>query len=196
MIDAVEPLTPARWKDFEDLFGPSGACMGCWCMYWRLPRKDWEAARGAAAKAFFKARVKKGPPPGVLAYAEGEAVGWLQIGPRADVRQWNGPKRVSAALDDAPVTDDRVWAASCFFVRRGCRGKGVTKALLEGAVAFARARGARLIEACPHEGETRLDAASLYVGAAEAFKRAGFKEVARRKSNRPLMRIVLRRRGA
>lgn len=196
MIDAVEPLTPARWKDLEDLFGPSGACMGCWCMYWRLPRKEWDAARGAEAKALLKARVKRGPPPGVLAYARGEPVGWLQIGPRADVPQWNRARRVSAPIPDAPDTDDSVWAASCFFVRRGWRGKGVSAALLEGGVAFARKHGARIVEACPHDGAGRLDAASLYVGAAGVFARAGFKEIARRKSNRPLMRRVLRRGSA
>ena len=196
MIEAVLPATLARWKDFEGLFGKTGACMGCWCMYWRLPRKEWEAARGATAKALIKKRLAKAPPAGLLAYAAGEAVGWLQIGPRADTPQWNTPRRVCAPLADAPDTDETVWAATCFFVRPGWRKQGVTRALLAAGVDFAREHGARAIEACPHEGAERMDAASLYVGAASVFRQAGFREVARRKANRPLMRLTLdRRRG-
>jgi GNAT superfamily N-acetyltransferase len=191
MIDAVKPLTPARWRDLEAVFGAQGACMGCWCMYWRLPRKEWDAARGAKARALFKRRVEKGPPPGVIAYAGGEAVGWLQIGPRADAPQWNGARRVSAPTPDAPEADEHAWAASCFFVKSGWRGKGVMRALIAGAVDFARESGARLIDACPIEGAGRMHAATLYVGAASTLKRAGFKEIARRKENRPLMRLAL-----
>jgi GNAT superfamily N-acetyltransferase len=189
MIDAVKPLTRARWRDVEALFGAQGACMGCWCMYWRLARKDWDAARGAKAKALFRQRVEKGPPPGLIAYAGKEPVGWLQIGPRADAPQWNGPKRVSAPTPDAPETDESVWAATCFFVKPGWRGKGAMQALLQGAIAFARERGARLIDACPIE--SRASAGARYVGAASTFLRAGFKEVARRKENRPLVRLLL-----
>jgi GNAT superfamily N-acetyltransferase len=194
MVDAVRPLTRARWRDLETLFGEQGACMGCWCMYWRLPRKEWDAARGKKAKALFKKRVERGPPPGLIAYAGREPVGWVQAGPRADAPQWNGVRRVSAPLADAPATDGRVWAATCFFVKAGWRGKGVSTALLKGAIALARANGARIIEACPIEGEA--SAGARYVGAASTFARAGFKEVARRKENRPLVRLSLLRRKA
>ncbi|MGE0046930.1 MAG: GNAT family N-acetyltransferase, partial [Hyphomonadaceae bacterium] len=151
------------------------------------------AKRGEDAKSAFKKRVKTGAPPGVLAYAEGQAVGWLQIGPRADAPQWNTPKRLSAPLPDAPETDERVWAATCFFVRRGYRGKGVTQALLEGGVAFAKKAGARIVEACPHDGRGKVDPGTLYVGQMRVFERAGFAEVARRKENRPLMRLELKK---
>jgi predicted GNAT family acetyltransferase len=191
VVDAVEPLSPGRWRDLEDLFGVSGAYGGCWCMFWRLKRPDWEKARGSKAKALFQKRVERGPAPGVIAYVEGEAVGWLQIGPRADAPQWNNPRRLSAPLPDAPATDETVWAANCFFVKKGWRGKGVTKALLNGAIDLARRNGARMIEACPFEADGRIDSGSLYVGHAAIFKRAGFKEVARRKDNRPLMRLDL-----
>ncbi len=80
--------------------------------------------------------------PGVLAYADGKAVGWLQAGLRAHVPEWNNLSRASTPLPDAPADDERNWAASCFFVRNGFQGKGVTGALLEGAVAFAGAQGA------------------------------------------------------
>lgn len=188
----IEPLTADRWDDLADLFGPSGACMGCWCMYWRAPHKDYRAGLGAPMKAAFKKRVAAGPPPGVLAYEGEEAVGWLQITPRADTPQWNGARRLSAPLDPADAEDARVWGATCFFVRRGWRGKGVSDVLLKGGLAFAKTNGARVVEACPHDGERKRDPGSLYVGSKSVFERAGFEEIARRKESRPLMRLDLR----
>lgn len=192
MVDRVEPLTPDTWPAFERLFGKNGACMGCWCMYWRLPRKDYDAARGDAAKRLFKKRVKQGPPPGVVAFDGDDAVGWLQIGPRVDAPQWNTPKRVSAPLKESDAEDERIWAATCFFVKPGHRRQGISDALLKAGIALAKANGARALEACPIETEGRMDNVSLYVGHVSVFKRAKFKEVARRKDNRPLMRLALR----
>ncbi len=34
----IHPLTPDRWDDLETLFGPRGAYVGCWCMFWRVSR--------------------------------------------------------------------------------------------------------------------------------------------------------------
>jgi predicted GNAT family acetyltransferase len=194
MVDRVEPLTPEMWPDFERLFGKQGACMGCWCMYWRLPRKQYDTARGADAKRLFKKRVKEGPPPGVVAFIGDEAVGWLQIGPRADAPQWNTPRRLSAPLKAEDAENDAVWGATCFFVKSSARRQGVTDALLKGGIAFARENGARVIEACPMDTQGRSDPISLYVGRASVFERAGFKEVMRRKETRPLMRLMLRKR--
>ncbi len=194
MVDRVEPLTPEMWPAFERLFGKQGACMGCWCMYWRLPRKEYDAARGADAKRLFKKRVKKGPPPGVVAFIGDEAVGWLQIGPRADAPQWNAPRRLSAPVKPEDAENAAVWGATCFFVKSSARRQGVTDALLKGGIAFARENGARVIEACPMDTQGRSDPISLYVGRASVFERAGFKEIVRRKETRPLMRLMLRKR--
>jgi predicted GNAT family acetyltransferase len=192
MVDRVVPLTPELWPSLEALFGKNGACGGCWCMYWRWPRKDYDAKRGASAKRAFKARVSEGPPPGVIASADDQAVGWLQIGPRGDAPQWNTPKRVSAPLEEGAADDARVWAATCFFVKAGHRRQGITDALLKAGVAFAKRNGARVIEACPIDVEGRTDTTSLYVGRMSVFARAGFEEVARRKPTRPLMRLALK----
>ena len=194
MIDRVAPLTPELWPELEALFGKNGACMGCWCMYWRLPNKAWRAARGDKAKRAFKRRVEQGPAPGVIAIQGDEAVGWLQIGPRADAPQWNTPRRVSAPLEEGDAEDERVWAATCFFVKPGHRRQGVTDALLKAGLAFAKKQGARVVEACPMDSSGRMDTASLYVGRMSVFERAGFREVARRKDTRPLMRLELKKR--
>lgn len=187
----VVPLTPALWPALADLFGPQGACYGCWCNHFRMPPKLRRPLLGEGARRLFEERVRKGPPPGVLAFAGETCVGWLQVGPRAHVPEWNNPRRASTPLPDAPAQDERNWAASCFFVRRGFRGQGVTGALLDGAVDFARASGARLLEAAPMDHEARRSADGLYVGPERVFLRAGFTEVARQKPGRPLMRLVL-----
>jgi len=75
-------LTPERWADFERLFGPRGACAGCWCMFWKLPNKDFQAMAYEGNRAAQKAIVDSGVVPGILAYADGEAVGWCAVEPR------------------------------------------------------------------------------------------------------------------
>jgi GNAT superfamily N-acetyltransferase len=187
----VVPLTPEHWSDLEDLFGPKGPCYGCWCNHFRMPQKQRMPLLGEGARLLFEERVRKGPPPGVLAFEGDVPVGWLQVGPRAHIPEWNNPRRASTPLADAPAEDEHNWAASCFFVRKGFRGKGVTADLLDGAISFARDSGARLLEAAPMDHEFKRSSEGLYVGAERVFLRAGFSEVARQKEGRPLMRLVL-----
>ena len=98
----IAPLTPARWADLELVFGDgSGACGHCWCMYWRMPRREFEASMGAGTRRLFRALVEAGPPPGLLAYRGGTPVGWIQVGPRADVPCWNGARRLTAPTASA-----------------------------------------------------------------------------------------------
>lgn len=188
---AVLPLTPERWGDLEALFGQQGPCYGCWCNHFRMAPRLRKPLLGEGARRLFEERVKQGPPPGVLAYAGDKPVGWLQVGPRAHVPEWNNPRRASTPLPDAPAEDERNWAASCFFVRRGFRGRGVTAALLAGGVGFARESGARLVEAAAMDNRETRSADGLYVGPETVFRRAGFVEVARQKPGRPLLRLVL-----
>lgn len=187
----VLPLAPERWPDLEDLFGPKGPCYGCWCNHFRMPQKQRLPLLGEGARQLFEQRVREGPSPGVLAHDHETCVGWLQVGPRRDIPEWNNPRRASTPLPDAPADDERVWAASCFFVRKAWRGRGVTAALLDGGIIFARENGARLLEAAPMDHEFKRSSEGLYVGAERVFLRAGFVEVARQKEGRPLMRLAL-----
>lgn len=187
----VLPLTPERWPDLENLFGPQGPCYGCWCNHFRMPQKQRMPLLGEGARRLFEERVRTGPPPGVLAYDADMPVGWLQVGPRADIPEWNNPRRASTPLADGPAEDKRNWAASCFFVRKGFRGRGVTAALLDGAIGFARESGARLLEAAAMDHEFKRSSEGLYVGPERVFLRAGFTEVAQQKPGRPLLRLAL-----
>ncbi len=188
---SAHPLTPARWDDFETLFGPQGACYGCWCTHFRIPPSLRKTMDGNQKKAFMKDRVLAGPPPGVLGYLDGSAAGWVQVGPRAEVVQWNSERTVSRPIAPSDADDPSIWAVSCFFIASKMRGKGVSHLLLEHAVQFARASGARLLEACPMDRARHSKSIGLYVGPSRIFQAAGFGEIARRKDGRPLVRLVL-----
>ena len=188
---AIHPLTPSRWDAFETLFGPRGACQDCWCTYFRLPAKlhhGWSATR---KREFMHDRVMAGPAPGLLAYRGDKAVAWMQIGPRADVPQWNSARRLSAPLDGAPADDPAIWAISCFFTTRSERGHGISHRLVAAGIAHARQNGARFLEACPMNRARQSRSATLYVGSTTVFTKAGFATMIERRAGRPLMRLVL-----
>ncbi len=175
----------------KDLFGKQGACYGCWCTHFRLSPAARRARNGERNKDHIKARIEAGSPPGLLAFEEGKAVGWMQIGPRADVPEWNNKGRGSAPVDPADATDPGVWGISCFFIRVKARGRGVTHRLVEGGIEFARQNGARLVEACPIDLSKDSRSIGLFVGSSLVFEKAGFERLVERKAGRPLMRLVL-----
>ena len=180
------PATPARWRDLERLFGPRGACAGCWCMWARLPRAEFQAGVGSKNKRALRRVVAAGEPPGILAYVNGEPAGWCGLGPRTDFRRLEKSK-VLAPVDDRPA-----WSVVCFFVARPYRRQGLSVRLLREAVRHAAARGATLVEGYPTDTRSRAADAFVWTGLASAFERAGFREVARRSRTRPIMRRPIR----
>jgi predicted GNAT family acetyltransferase len=191
MTYEIVPLTPDLWPAFEELFGKQGACYGCWCTYFRLPPAARREGNREHNKDHIKARIDKGPPPGLLAIRDGVAEGWMQIGPRFDVPEFNNKGRASAPLDAVDASDPGVWAISCFFVKTRARGQGLTHQLVAGGIEHARRNGARLLEACPIDLSRDSRSLGLYVGSTRVFEKAGFKPAARRKPGRPLMRLEL-----
>lgn len=182
------PLTAERWPDLERLFGERGACGGCWCMWWRLKRKDWEAGRGASNKRRMKRLAAGDESPGLLAYADGDPVAWCAFEPR---ESYPGLER-SRIL--ARVDERDVWSVTCFFVVQAWRARGVSTALLREAARSAAQRGARVLEGYPHDlGGGTLPGPFVFTGLLAAFERAGFREVVRRSAKRPIVRKALRR---
>ncbi len=189
MTLTVRPLTPDLWPQLEELFGRVGACNGCWCLYWRIGSAYTQRPRDDNRKAF-KRIVTKGPPPGLLAFSGDVAVGWVQVTPRAALPKL-ATARFTRAVDDMPV-----WSVSCFYVRKGWRGKGVSKALIDAAVAYARKAKAPALEAYPMTTDTHRSNAGMFTGSASAFAKAGFKIVAEPAPHRPTMRLDLKKRAA
>lgn len=185
----ILPLTPERWPDLETLFNARGCSVarGCWCMYYRrsgslgsLPRGT---TRAQANRNALKGLVEAGRPPGLIGYRGGIPVGWVSLGPRDEFAKLKRSS-VMKAVDSKPV-----WSIICFVVPSAYRGQGVAEALLGGAVAYARRHGATLVEAYPVDKPGRTNAENMWFGAKSMYDRAGFKEVARRKPQRPIVRL-------
>ena len=180
------PLIAQRWDDFVSLFGANGACGGCWCMLWRLSRREFERKKGAGNRAAMKAIVEGDLPPGILVYVGREPVGWCAIAPRTAYPALDR-SRVLKPVDATPV-----WSISCLFVRKDSRKKGISVALLRAAIGFVRKHGGQVIEGYPVEAKKgEMPAVFAWTGVASAFRKAGFVECARRSATRPIMRYQI-----
>jgi ribosomal protein S18 acetylase RimI-like enzyme len=180
----IHSVTPERWPDMVELFERRGVrggrrntpAYGCWCMYWR----DRSLAHGEPKKRAMAKLVRAGREPGLLAYEDGVAVGWVAIAPREDY----------TAIVQSPQYRPReagggtsVWAIVCFAIDKEARGKGVASELLDAAVEYAFAHGASSVEAYPHVANV-----TDYMGHAELYRRAGFAHV-RDANKRAIVRI-------
>jgi ribosomal protein S18 acetylase RimI-like enzyme len=185
----VLPLTPARWPDLETLFNAKGCSVarGCWCMYYRhsgsrdpLPAGTTQAQ---ASRSGLKALVDSNRPPGLIGYQGKIPVGWVSLGPREDFAKLRRSP-VMKAVDGQPV-----WSIVCFVVPAQYRGQGVARALLDGAMAYAKKHGVKLLEAYPVDKPVRSSDDAMWFGAKSMYDAAGFEEVARRRPQRPVVRI-------
>jgi GNAT superfamily N-acetyltransferase len=184
----VLPVTASRWADLEELFGERGACGGCWCMAWRLPRKAFEKGKGASNRRALRKLVLSGSSPGVIGYLGKEPVAWCSVAPREEFDALER-SRVLERVDDAPV-----WSVSCMFVKRPYRKAGMSVRMLRGAVEFAAKRGARIVEGYPVEPSMqKMPDVFAWTGLPASFRAAGFREVLRRSRTRPIMRFVVSR---
>jgi len=188
----IRPVTPERWPDLEAIFNARGCSIarGCWCMCYRrsgarppLPRG---MTRAKANRADLKALVDSGKPPGLIAYRGRAPVGWISLGPREEFA------KLERSPVMKPVDDKPVWSVICFVIPSEHRRQGVAHTLLRGAIDYARKHGATLLEAYPVDKRGRASDDTMWFGAKSMYDRAGFKEVARRKPTRPIVRRRVR----
>jgi GNAT superfamily N-acetyltransferase len=173
------PVTSERLADLARFSEKHGKFRYCSCMRWRLASADYKRSTKESRIATLDALVQQEMPVGVLAYRDGEPVGWVSIAPRgtyAALERFKALPRV----DDLPV-----WSVVCFFVDRHERGHGLTLGMLRAAVSYAISQGAEIVEGYPVEVGARL---YIYMGSVATFREAGFEEVARSTEGRPVMR--------
>jgi GNAT superfamily N-acetyltransferase len=180
----IAALTDDLWPALEDLFGPRGACAGCWCVYWRIG-PAYRKRPGEENRKAFREVVRRGPPPGLIAFDGEVPVGWIQLTPRDSLPWLDRPWRLRR-VDDLPV-----WSISCLYVRKGYRRKGITSELIAAAVKTAKRAGAVALEAYPLDAELTPSASGT--GYFTTFARAGFRTVAPHDPTRPIMRHDLGR---
>lgn len=202
----IRPATAERWDELADLFGPSGAYANCWCTWFRQSSKDFDQGchdHGAGNKELLRRLTDDGRVPGLLAYAGDEAdggmadghlpgggqpIGWVSVGPREEF----GRILRSPTLKPGDPEEPDVWSIVCFWVPRAHRGRGLARALLAGAVDWAREQGARAVEGYPVDTAAgRKTAASIYTGTVSLFAGANFTPV--RAAKPGTTRVVMRR---
>jgi GNAT superfamily N-acetyltransferase len=183
MMLEVHPVTKERWNDLVALFDRP-IVRTCFCMFYRKTGSG--TGVGADNRKAMKALVDAGTAPGLIGYENGVPVSWVSLGPREDyVKLHRSP--IMRPVDDRPV-----WSIVCFFVDREVRGRGLSERMLRAAVDYARSSGARLLEAYPVDSEERRHPDDMFFGAKSMYDRAGFREVARRRRTRPVVRKPLR----
>jgi GNAT superfamily N-acetyltransferase len=172
----IRRLTPARMDDLGEVLKGSWG-RGCWCMHPRLTAADERALPGrgsvmAKRKVAMTALARRRRAPGLLACRDGEAVGWVAIGPRPELVRIER-SRATPRVDEVPV-----WVIPCITVRPSARGAGVAVALIRAAVAYAKDQGARAVEAYPRAANERIEDDLAFFGTERLFRRAGFEIIA------------------
>lgn len=169
-------MTPERWDDVVALFerpGPRGGTpitSQCWCQYWHTRGREYWDGAGAPNRGRLEKQLRHGVAPALIAYLDGEAVGWCRSGPRESFDRLARSKKL------APPDDEPVWSVVCFYVHPSAKRHGVASALLKASLELAAERGASMIEgyaARPHH--PNIDS---YTGYLPMFLTAGFEQVA------------------
>ena len=181
------PLISENWKNIESLFGQDSTCRSCWCMWWRQSSSEWQKRKGSDRKEALKKIVLQGGVPGILAYSDGEPIGWCSIAPREEFHRLER-SRTLKRVDKQPV-----WSVVCFYVVKQFRRRGVSTKLLEAAVKYAGKQGAKIVEGYPSRSKKKLYDAVVYSGLASAFSKVGFADLGSLSKTKTIMRYELKR---
>jgi GNAT superfamily N-acetyltransferase len=196
----IVPANAASCDDLRAVFGTRGEASRCQCQRYKL-------APGEAFKHFpveerahrLRTQTECGHPEsettsGLVAFLEGEPVGWCAVEPRTHYPGLLRVYRVPWEGRSEDKTDPSVWAVTCILVRAGYRRRGIGYALVRAAVDFARERGARALEGYPMltESGKEITWGELHVGSRSIFEAAGLREVAHPTPRRVVMRIDFR----
>ena len=191
----IVPANEASWQDLQAIFGMRGYTAHCQCQRFKTGPSGWSEVSLPERMKALETETHCGYPSakatsGLVAYLDGEPVGWCAVEPRTAYRRLP-PQRVAAKLRGEDMADSTVWAVTCFATRAGLRRQGVSRALAAATPAFAQARGARAIEAYPMITEPGQEVTwgETHVGTRSIFEAAGFTEVHRATLRRVVMRI-------
>ena len=191
----VVPANEASWEDLQAIFGTADYAGRCQCQRFKVRGWIWRDSTQAERTEMLRAQTGCDDPRaeatiGLVGYLDGEPVGWVAVEPRTAYPRLR-TTRIPWSGRDEDKDDDGVWAVTCFAVRKGYRGRGLTYPLARATIAYARERGARALEAYPmitHPGK-EITWGEVHVGARQVFEDAGFAEVSHPSVRRVVMRI-------
>ena len=188
MAIEVLPASADRWADVERVMQTPGDPETCWCQVFRVPRDDWDTRPTSRNRDDLHALVTDGVRPGLVAYDDGEPVGWCSVAPLEHFVRLASSPFIAAARPDGDDLSGR-WAVTCFVVTERARGVGLVETLLDAAVAFAREQGAAGIEGIPLDvaAAAHVTPDELFAGTLTAFEAAGFEAGERMGPDRVLM---------
>ena len=169
----VHPATPDRFGDVAAVLAPNVPdAPACWCLSYRVPNAEFRDLTPAERPARLRRYAEDGIPPGVVGYVDGEPAGWCSVSPRSSHHRLTHSRTIPA------VDETDAWSIVCIVIRPAFRRQGLATHLLEGAIAFARDRGAPMLEAYPIEsGAGRVSSAFAYVGTTRLFESVGFERI-------------------
>jgi hypothetical protein len=179
----VHPVTKERWPDLVELFDRA-IVRTCFCMFYR--KTGAGTGVGLQNRRAMKALVDRDTVPGLIGFVNGVPVAWVSLGPR------EGYTKLRRSPVMKPVDDRPVWSIVCFLRRPEGPWPGPVRADAPGSRGLPRSCGARLVEAYPVDKDRPSHPDFMFFGAKSMFDRAGFREVARRRPTRPVVRRELR----
>lgn len=191
----IVPANEASWGDLVAIFGTTDYAGRCQCQRFKVVGWIWRDSTQDQRTAMLRTQTACGDPDaaatsGLVAYVDDEPVGWVAVEPRTAYPKLR-TSRVPWTGRDEDKEDDGIWAVTCFVVRKGYRGRGLTYPLARATIDFARAHGARALEAYPMitQPGKEITWGEVHVGARQVFADAGFEEVSRPTVRRVVMRI-------
>lgn len=185
----ITPATADRFDDAQHALTGGGDGSSCQCQWWMLTNAEFQTLSREERLERLRSETQSATPPALIAYVDGEAAGWVRVGPRASQARLARTKVIADGMQGAK-DDPAVWAITCFVVRREFRGQGLNARLLEAAVAFARENGASSVEGYPIDTAVKSHPVNdLYHGTLSVFEQGGFHEIARPKPDRPVVAL-------
>jgi GNAT superfamily N-acetyltransferase len=195
----IVPANQASWDDLVAIFGTTDYPGRCQCQRFTIAGWFWRDSTQEERTAMLRTETACGDPhaaatSGLVAYLDHEPVGWVAVRPRTAYPKLR-TSRIPWTGRDEDKDDEDVWAVTCFLVRKGYRGRGLTYPLARATIDFARRRGARALEAYPMitQPGKEITWGELHVGARQIFADAGFEEVSHPTARRVVMRVILER---
>jgi len=192
---AIVPANEASWDDLVAVFGTSDYPGRCQCQRFKIAGWIWRDSTQEERTAMLRRQTACGDPDapatsGLVAYLDGEPVGWVAVEPRTAYPKLRTSRIVWSGRDENKG-DDRIWAVTCFLVRKGYRKRGITYALAAAAVDFARERDAAALEAYSMSTPPgkEITWGEMHVGSRQIFADAGFAQVSHPSPRRVVMRI-------